>query len=212
MVKILLIRHGQSEANLAGFFAGQMDSPTTALGEHQASCVAKYIAENYKVNAIYSSDLQRAAVVGNAVAGKTGAPLYFDSRLREINSGKWQGLSFEKLIAEYPSYQVWLHDIGNAHCDGGESVSQMQMRVLSVVKEIAQKYPNQTVVITTHATPIRALQCCCDGKSLSDMKDVPWVSNSSITELIYGNDSFSFGKIGCDEYLADAVSRFPNTV
>ena len=60
MVKILLVRHGQSLSNDSGTITGQIDSPLSNLGLKQAELVSNYIFKNYSVNAIYSSDLTRA--------------------------------------------------------------------------------------------------------------------------------------------------------
>ena len=52
MTKLLLVRHGQSEANSLSVFAGNYDIELTELGHKQAQCTAKYIADNYKVNKV----------------------------------------------------------------------------------------------------------------------------------------------------------------
>ena len=66
MTRLLFVRHGQSEANLEGVFAGQIDPALTELGYRQAECTAEFIAKTYSVDAVYSSDLQRAYHTGLA--------------------------------------------------------------------------------------------------------------------------------------------------
>ena len=60
MTRIILVRHGQSEANANFIFAGHSDFPLTEFGHAQAKLVAEYLAKNEKIDAIYSSDLKRA--------------------------------------------------------------------------------------------------------------------------------------------------------
>ena len=211
MVKFLMIRHGQSEANLTKRFAGHWDSPATDLGLEQAKLAARYVATNYTVDAIYSSDLKRAAAVGSAVSELTGVPMQPDKQLREIHAGLWESLPFEEIIARFPAYGVWRSDIGNAICDGGESVEQLQKRIIGRLEEIAKAHPDQTVVITTHATPIRVTQCYAQGRPLCQMKDIPWVSNASVTEIDY-DGAFHIVRIGYDGYLGGAVSAMPANV
>lgn len=211
MVKFLMIRHGQSEANFMGCFAGHMDSPATELGLKQAKLAAEYVAENYKVGAVYSSDLKRAAAVGEAVAQATGLTMHLDQQLREINAGDWEGVSFDTLVSDFLAYEVWCKNIGNSKCDGGESVAELQQRVVGRLREIAEKYPGETIVIATHATPIRVTQCHALGISLSEMKDIPWVSNTSVTEFDY-DGAFHIVRVGYDGYLGDAVSTLPPNV
>ena len=212
MTKLLMIRHGQSEANLQRIFAGHLDSPLTQLGREQAERTASYIAASYKVDAVYTSDLCRAAAVGKAVSAATGAAMMPMEQLREIRAGEWEGMTFEELGETRPSFQVWLHDIGNSVCDGGESVAQLQKRIISVVRQIAETHPEQTVVITTHYTPIRAMLCYCQGKPLAELKDTPRVSNTSITELDYEDGRFFVIRAGFDGHLGDAVTVLPPTV
>ena len=212
MTKLLLIRHGQSQANLHGAFAGHWDTPATDLGLHQAAITGKYVAQNYKVDAVYSSDLQRARAVGEAVAENTGLDMTTDRQLREINAGQWEKVSFDTLDQSFPSYRLWRTDIGSSYCDGGETVAQLQERFVGAVKRIAMNHPNQTVVIATHATPIRTLQCHCVGKGLGEMQNIPWVTNASITEVFYEDGCFTLGKVAQDDHLGDLVSSLPANV
>lgn len=117
MTTLLLIRHGQSEANLQGRFAGQYDSPLTELGHAQARRTAEFIAQNYAVDAVYCSDLQRARATGQHTAARLGLEVISDRGLREIYAGAWEGLPFERMNAEYPEAAYrWRHDIGNSGC------------------------------------------------------------------------------------------------
>ena len=60
MVTFLIVRHGFSASNVQATFTGQLDAPLIEKGFLQAEVVSKYIYDNYKVDAIYSSDLSRA--------------------------------------------------------------------------------------------------------------------------------------------------------
>jgi len=212
MTKLLVIRHGQSVANLQDIFAGHLDSPLTELGRKQAEITAEYIAANYSVDAVYTSDLCRAAAVGQAVSAATGAKLTRTESLREIRAGGWEGVEFDDLRRNWPSFQVWLKDIGNAACDGGETVAQLQKRIIAAVQQIAEDHPEQTVVLTTHATAIRVLQCYCEGKPLSQARDVPWVANTSITEITYEKGAFSVVRANGTDHLGNAASTLPANV
>lgn len=210
MTKLLLIRHGQSQANIENFFAGHLDSPLTELGIRQAKLTADYIAGTWSVDRVYASDLRRAYVTGKAVADRFGLDIIADHDLREIWAGHWEGKSYVRLSELFPeTYGVWLTDIGHTVCDEGESVAQLQQRVLDAVFRICQANPDATVVIATHATPIRSLQCYCEGKTLDEMKDVPWVSNASVTELIYENNRLRLGEVNYDAHLGSLISALP---
>ena len=82
MTRVLLIRHGESMANKQSVFAGQIDPPLTELGLTQAALTAKFIKENYAVDAAYASDLQRAWETGLRAAEALGRATTSRSRGR----------------------------------------------------------------------------------------------------------------------------------
>lgn len=212
LTKILLIRHGQSLANVAGIFAGFSDSPLSDLGQHQAELTAAYIGKHYQVDAVYASDLKRAFETGKDVADRFGLTVSAGPAFREINGGDWEGIPYAKLPDLFPdTFGCWLSDIGNAICDGGESVAQLQKRVVDALLLLCRENPGKTIVIATHATPIRTLQCYCEGKSLSQMKDVPWVSNASVTELAYDGKDLRITSLSYDEHLGELKTTLPKT-
>lgn len=212
MTTFIMIRHGQSQANTESRFAGWWDTPPTELGCLQAETTAEYTVANFTIDAIYSSDLSRAMSVGNAISKRTGLPVIPRQNLREICAGDWEGKTFDELNEQFPSFQVWKSDVGNSGCDGGETVAQLQQRILKALGEIAEEHPDQTVVITTHATPIRVTQCACERKNLSELKNIPWVSNASVTVLTYDHGKLEELVVGYDKHLGDNISRLPANV
>ncbi len=213
MTTLLLIRHGESLANVEGRFAGHLDAPLSETGRAQAAITAEYIRSHYTVNAVYASDLARAFDTGKAVADRFGLPTNPDSNLREIFAGDWEGAVYDDLPKQFPtSFHTWLTDIGNAVCDHGESVAHLQERVLTALRRIAAEHDGQTVVFATHATPIRSLQCFCEGKPLGDMKTVPWVSNASITVVECAQDALRLLEVGKDAHLGQQRTAFPKKI
>ncbi len=214
MTTLLFIRHGQSTSNISETFTGQLDTPLSALGHRQAAQTAKYILEHYRVDAVYASDLSRALDTGKAVADPLGLQVRTHPGLREIYGGAWEGTPFAQLSGLYPeSYAgVWRKNIGLGVCDGGESVAQMQSRCAAAVEEILQENRDHTVVIATHATPIRCLQCLYRGLPLSAMQDIPWVTNASVTVFTWENGVFTEALTSYDAHLGDAITALPKSV
>lgn len=204
MTTILMIRHGESQANRNNIFAGNLDADLQHRGEKQANKTAEFIAEKYKVDKIYASDLKRAFKTGKAVADRLSMDVIPDCRLREINAGKWEGENFGDLEKKYPvEYTIWRTDLGNARCPEGESTRELGERILAALTEIAEQNDGKTVVIATHATPVRAMQTHCIYGDFGRMKDVKWVSNASVSEFFYENGKFTCGKISQDEHLSE---------
>lgn len=213
MTRLLLVRHGQSESNIRDTFTGHMDAPLSELGLAQAACTAQFILENYHVDAIYSSDLQRAYVTGLPVAEKLGLQIHTDKNLREIYGGDWEGRHFSTLSETHPAeYALWQQDMGNSRCPGGESVAELADRVWECVMEICENNPGKTVLIATHATPIRAIQWMTTGTPLSFMKQIPWASNASVSEFAYENGRLTPIKLSQDGHLADMKTQLPANI
>lgn len=209
---LLFVRHGESEANGNGFFAGQLDIGLSSRGGQQAELTAQFIRENFQVDAVYSSDLQRAYCTAMPIAKACGKEIIKTDKLREIFAGNWQGLCFDELQTSHAdTYGIWLRDIGNAHPTGGESVKELSDRIWNVVQKIASKEHDKTVVIVTHATPIRALFCRLKGFDLNEMKNVPWVSNASVS-VVRIDSNWTLGQESIDAHLAQLKTHFPANV
>lgn len=213
MTKLLIIRHGQSQANLDGVFVGHVNSPLSDLGMQQAELTANYIVSNYHVDVVYANDLDRAFYTGKRVADLLGLSITADDQLREIYAGDWERVKFDDLSANYGEpYQLWLRDIGRAKCTNGESVAQLQERFVAEVRRIARENDGKTVVIASHATPIRTFMTYCSGCDITRMKDIPWVSNASVTIVEYENDTFRIVTPGYDKHLGDLRTALPKNV
>ena len=213
MTRLLLIRHGESQSNKNRTFAGQVDPALTELGHQQAQRTAAFIKENYTADAAYASDLQRAYQTGLYAADALRLPLQKEPGFREICGGLWEGRSFDSLVEENsPAHQIWRTNIGLAHPPEGESVAALADRIWETLQRVCKAHPDQTLVIATHATPIRVLQWRMSGQPLSYMQQIPWVSNASVTELIYENGTLTPVKISQDAHLQDMITKLPSNV
>src|SRR5512142_3325277 len=101
MTKLLLVRHGESEFNHAGRFAGFSDVDLTDTGRWQVERLRERIAEE-KIDAVYSSDLKRAVRTAEIAMEGRGIPITTCAEVREINYGEVDGLPFSEIKARYP--------------------------------------------------------------------------------------------------------------
>ncbi len=102
MKQLLLIRHGESEADLLKVHEGRADFPLTERGQQQAAAMGKWIAAHYAVDRIFASTLQRAAQSAQYLSQATLAPVVEDEDLMEFNNGLLAGLPFEEAAVRYP--------------------------------------------------------------------------------------------------------------
>ena len=104
-MQVVLIRHGQSEGNVACVIQGQLDFPLSAKGVEQAHKAGKVLKETYNFDRIYSSDLQRAAKTADIIASYFNIPeITHSEKLRELNFGSFQGKKSLELTIEESAY------------------------------------------------------------------------------------------------------------
>ena len=101
-MKLLIIRHGESEADLLNVHEGRADYPLTERGECQARAMAEYVSTHYDLTKIYCSTLKRAYRTAELLSEASGAVLTPDDRLREFNNGLLAGLDRETAREKYP--------------------------------------------------------------------------------------------------------------
>jgi broad specificity phosphatase PhoE/ribonuclease HI len=155
----LLLRHGQTPLSTERRFAGRSDIPLTDIGQRQAAAAAARLAERGGINVIVTSPLRRTRRTAEAVAEATGAPVVVEGDLVETDFGQWEGLSFAEAGAQDPDHlKAWLGGADVAP-PGGESFAAAGRRVLGALDRVLAAYPEQTVLIVSHVTPIKVILC-----------------------------------------------------
>ena len=127
-------------------------------------------------------------------------------QFNELFGGKWENETVPYIAEHYPEdFKMWEENVGEARPTGGESFKELADRAFkglrAVVEECGEK--DGVAVVATHGGVIRTIQSLLSGLPLSEMKNVPWVNNSSITEIKYADGKFVLGKIGYDEFLGE---------
>ena len=206
MTTLIVVRHGQSESNLAQIFAGQTETALTELGRAQAEETARFL-DGAAIDKIYASDLSRAMNTARPTAKRHGLDIVPCASLREINAGLWEGKAYLELIEQYPEYAKWRNDIGRAHPDGGESVRELAARVYAEIDRILAENRGKTVAIFTHATPVRMLACRWFGIPVEEAAQVPFCANASVSIAEY-QESGEFHRLvhyGYKDHLTNAT-------
>ena len=184
---LLIVRHGESLGNRDERFLGHTDLGLSELGHRQAAALAEALRDRH-IDVVYSSDLCRAQQTVTPTARAHGLDVIPTEKLREIYAGEWENRLFDDLFVYWPQERfLWKNDIGRACPPGGESVADLYARANAAFDEIAAREEGRTVLIGTHATPVRALTARLLGSGVLGMADVPWAPNASITTVIYEN-------------------------
>ena len=147
-MKVILVRHAQTQWNRAGMIQGQQDSPVTERGEREtAALLAALKDEGYAAESVFSSPLARARSMGEQLAALFQAPLVIDAALMEQSFGGYEGLSTQKLQAEADA--LFAHDA--AFCPpGGESLAQAVQRMLAFLQHQHSRAAHKTLCVVCH--------------------------------------------------------------
>ena len=211
-MKLYLVRHGESESNRLGYFAGQLDAPLTALGHRQAACVATFF-RGIAVDAVYASSLSRAMDTARPTAEMFGLSVIPEAGMREVFAGDWEGLPFSELESKSPEqYKVWHTDIGNVCFPNGETVEEAALRAQAALRRIVQKHSDGTVVVASHGGIIRALLALWEYGNVQAMQHGAWAPNASVSEIDCTDGAFRVVRSGMVEHLGDLVTELPKTI
>jgi broad specificity phosphatase PhoE len=152
-LRILMVRHGQSEWNARGRWQGQADPPLSPLGREQAARAAMRIATLSRFDAVVSSDLMRAHHTARLIAQELGVEdVHVDARLRENHAGEWQGLTHAEIERDWPGYL----DAGRRP-PAFEDPSAVLERTNAAISDLADGHLGGGIVIVSHSGTIRTL-------------------------------------------------------
>ncbi|RJQ27767.1 isoleucine--tRNA ligase [Candidatus Parcubacteria bacterium] len=161
--KYILIRHGESESNLANTLSSWPEKTKyhlTEKGKKQIEQLGKKIKKE-KIDLIFSSDMVRTKETSAIIKEHTGAPIIFDERLREIDFGDFNGSP----LLSYTNYYGSFRERFTKQTPNGESISDVRKRVYTAIKEIDEKYSGKTIAIVSHEDVLWALDGVMNGWS-----------------------------------------------
>lgn len=152
---LLIIRHGESEADLLDVHEGRADFDLTERGHRQAEAMASFVTEHYSLTKLYASPLKRAAQTAGHLSEKTGLPILFEPDLMEHNNGQLAGLSREEADRRYPEIQGLPVELS---VYGQESDADFRSRAVKALNRIlAESAPDSVVAVVTHGGMINQL-------------------------------------------------------
>jgi 2,3-bisphosphoglycerate-dependent phosphoglycerate mutase len=155
-MELLVIRHGQSEADVLKRMEGRADFPLTELGLAQAERLADWIARNYPPDDILSSPLKRAAKTAEIIGRRCGVPVMLDEDLMEYNNGMLAGMPVEEAAFRYPVPPEYKKAYIRYY--GQETMIEFRTRGETALARIIHEYPQDSrVAIVSHGGMINML-------------------------------------------------------
>ena len=179
-MRLILVRHGQSEGNAAGIIQGHTEFGLTELGLIQAKATAERLARE-KVDRIASSPLRRAVQTAREVGLTLGLPIEEEPALREYGMGEASGLTGQELRERFP-HIVGAYARGERPVFPGEEGRDVfRARLADFLARVQQN--DETVIAVAHGGVISAL--CYDVLGIdAARRGMFMVANCSITEFV----------------------------
>jgi broad specificity phosphatase PhoE len=169
-LRLLLIRHGEVEANVDFRYLGRRDDPLTARGTAQAAALARMVAES-PPSRILSSPLVRATTTAEAIAAHCGVEVEPEERLVEMSFGRWEGMSRAEVLESDPvNLAAWEADPEHVAPPEGESLGDVAARVTGLVDSLRAAPPDGAVALVSHVGPLKVLLCAALGLPMSGMR------------------------------------------
>lgn len=158
--RLILVRHGQTDAAVEGRTQGRIDNPLNKTGLRQAEAVAARLIE-YAPRWICSSPASRARVTAEPLARALDVPVALDSRLIEMDFGALDDLTSAQMREREPTFMArWSsEDPSDLRIPGGETLREVQARVVASAAAVVAARTAQTVVLYSHNFTLRMLIC-----------------------------------------------------
>lgn len=207
-MKLLVIRHGQSEADILNVMEGRADFNLTNVGKQQAQRMADWVANRYKINKIFASPLKRASQTAGFLKERTGIDIVYDNDLMEWQNGLIAGMPRAEAIEKYPPPEA-KHP--HTAMYGQESEIQFRMRAETVLSKIINENPpGDTIAIVSHGGLIMRLFYSFISAPLTPNVHISYTGDTGIHEWHVNGDKREIIHVNLQHHLCDfKVDQIP---
>jgi broad specificity phosphatase PhoE len=203
-MRILLLRHAETEWNRERRFQGWRDVPLSATGREQAESAARLLAAT-RIDAVWSSPLARARDTAAIIAAPHRLAVQESEAFREMGFGDWEGLTREEVRERYPdAHRAWAESPHEAAWPGAEPLAAVRVRALAGLEALRAAYTGQTVCLVSHGITGRLLIL----EALGLGPDRLWsfqLSSTGISELEFRDDWTTLHRMNSLIHLADGA-------
>jgi len=202
--RILAIRHGETAWNVDTRIQGHLNIPLNDTGHWQAERLGQALATE-NIAAIYASDLSRAHETALYVSRASGIPVVPELGLRERGFGDFEGRTFAEIEIALPDQAARWRKRDPAFAPaGGESLLQVQERVLATVDRLAKAHPGELIVMVGHGGVMDVLYRAATRLDLQAART--WLlGNTAVNRLLWTPEGLSLVGWSDTQHLADAV-------
>ncbi len=177
-MRLIIIRHGETKANIKRVCQGQTHGSLNDNGLAQAIALATRL-KHTSIDACYSSDLNRAMQTAEQImAFHNNIPITPDNRLRERYFGDFQGKVFPADITDFaPNSQT-------------ETPEQIKTRLLNFLNEISVRHAKQTILIVSHGFTLKVLFAILTNDHPTHLSSLNEIDNASVSIIEKTNNQY----------------------
>ena len=158
-MKLILVRHGETQLNKDGRIQGIGGAPLNEEGRGQAQAAARALKADLPF-VLYTSTVVRALDTARIISDSLNVPFELLDGLQEADAGQLDGLTGTEMRQRYPEFtRLWDKDSATAQMPGGESMVDVQLRAWRAVMNLAESHPDSTVVAVSHNFTIKSIIC-----------------------------------------------------
>lgn len=180
MTRLLIIRHA-STAETGKTLSGRLPGiPLSTKGRAEAEAMATALADE-SISAFYSSPIERTVETASIIAARHALRVKKDKGLLEADYGDWSGKKLTQL-RKAPQWPLIQRAPSHAAFPGGETMRSMQQRIVDAIPRIASNHPNETIVLVSHADPIKSYVAHVLGMHLDQFQRID-IAPASLTRV-----------------------------
>jgi probable phosphomutase (TIGR03848 family) len=180
---VLFVRHGQTSTTGKVLPGRAKGLHLADAGRAQAQRAADRIGALSRVDAIYSSPMERTRETAKPISVACSTSVVIHRGLNECDFGEWTGRELKDLY-KLPEWKTIQSHPSGFRFPGGESFTEMQTRIGGAVADIIERHSGQTIVVVSHADPIKAAVADAMGSHLDQFQRIV-ISPCSITAVLY---------------------------
>ncbi|TDT17730.1 putative phosphoglycerate mutase [Ilumatobacter fluminis] len=180
---VLLVRHGQTPTTGQSLPGRAPGLHLADAGVRQAERAAERLAELNKVDAVYCSPLERTRETAKPIGKALGLTPKVRKGLLECDFGEWTGAQLKDLF-KLPEWKTVQQAPSQFRFPGGESFTEMQVRIVTAIEQLAAEHPGGTIVCVSHADPIKAAMAHALGTHIDLFQRIV-ISTCSISAVSY---------------------------
>lgn len=180
MVKIYLVRHGETDWNLAGRLQGSTDIPLNEQGKQSALKTAQYFKANgIAISTIMTSPLMRARQTAQIIADVLAIPVIEQQALTERCFGEAEGLTAKERVLKFPDQDI----------PGLEDIQVVRQRVWNVLQTLATTNADESIIIVSHGGVINAILSILSNGEIGT--GITKLKNACLNHITYSNNEWT---------------------